>query len=142
MKIVEKFENFARDFEETVLDDDWSRLEAYFAEDATYLNVGSPDPKCEGRKAILDYLKADVSNSDRRFDSRTLIALSPPVTDGNRLTRQWRITYTLKEAPDLVVDGEARYLFEGGLIKALEEEPTATSMQNMEVWMRQHGSKL
>ena len=142
MKIVEKFENFARDFEATLLDDDWTRLEDYFAEDATYQNVGSPDPKCEGRKAILDYLKADVSNTDRRFDSRTLIALSPPVTDGDRLTRRWRMTYTLKGAPDLVVDGEARYLFEGDLIKALEEEPTASSKRNLESWMSQHGSRL
>jgi hypothetical protein len=43
------FESFAAAFESSLLDDDWSRLEKYLAEDATYLNVGGPDPKCIGR---------------------------------------------------------------------------------------------
>ncbi len=140
--ITDRFETFAVDFETTVLDDNWTRLEKYFAEDATYLNVGGPDPKCRDRKAILDYLKADVSNTDRRFDTRTLIALSPPVVDGNHLTRRWRSIYTLKGAPDLVIEGEARYLFDGSLIKELEEEPTATSMRILEAWISQYGGRL
>lgn len=82
--ITDRFERFAADFETTVLDDNWPRLEKYFAEDAIYLNVGGPDPECRGRKAIVDYLKADISNNDRRFDNRTLIALSPPL-EQNRI---------------------------------------------------------
>lgn len=142
MNITDRFESFAVDFETTLLDDDWSRLEKYFAEDATYLNVGGPDPKCRGRKAILDYLKADVSNTDRCFDTRSLIALSPPVVDGNHLTRRWRSIYMLKGVPDLVVEGEARYLFDRGFIKELEEEPTASSMRILAEWMSKYGSKL
>jgi len=142
MNMVEIFEHFALDFEATVVDDDWSRLEKYFAEYASYQNVGSPDAKCIGRKAILDYLKADVANTDRRFDSRTLIPLSPPVTDGNHLARQWQTTYTLKGMPDLVIEGEARYLFEGEMIIAMEEEPTADSIRALQKWMLQYGHRL
>jgi ketosteroid isomerase-like protein len=142
MGIIETFESFAADFEAAVKDDDWSRLEKYFATDATYVNVGGPDPKYEGREAILAFFKADVANTDRRFDSRSLVALTPPTVAGNRLSRRWRCTYTLAGAPDLVVEGEARYLFEGDLIKALEEELTAASMQKVDEWMRNYGEQL
>ena len=142
MTIVDKFESFATDFELTVQDDDWSRLEKYFAKDATYLNAGGPDPKCEGCEAILGYLKNDVSNYDRLFDSRTLVALTLPVTEGNRLSRRWRCIYSLAETPDLVVEGEARYVFEGDLIKEIEEEPTSDSMQRVDEWMQKYGDKL
>ena len=87
-------------------------------------------------------MKADVSNTDRRFDTRTVIALTPPTTEGNRLSRQWRCTYTLAEAPDLVVEGEARYLFEGDLIKEIEEELSPVSMQKLDEWMRNYGDRL
>jgi len=53
MSIIDTFESFAADFEVAIDHDDWSRLEKYLAEDATYLNVGGPDPKFEGREAIL-----------------------------------------------------------------------------------------
>ncbi len=142
MGIIDAFERFAADFERTIEDDDWSRLEKYLAEDATYLNVGGPDPKCAGREAIIAFLKADVSNTDRRFDTRTVIALTPPTAEGSRLSRQWRCTYTLAEVPDLVVEGEARYLFEGDLIKEIEEELTAVSMQKFDEWMRNYGDRL
>lgn len=142
MGIIEIFESFAADFEAAVQDDNWSRLEKYFTKDATYLNVGGPDPKCEGRDAILAFLKEDVSNNDRRFDTRTLIALTPPSAEGDRLSRRWRCTYSLAGAPDLVVEGEARYRFEGDLIKQIEEEATAASMQNVDEWMQKYGDRL
>jgi hypothetical protein len=142
MGIVDTFESFAAAFEAAVVDDNWSRLEKYLAEDATYYNVGGPDPKCEGREAIIAFLKADVSNTDRRFDTRTLIALTPPTAEGNRLSRRWHCTYTLAGVPDLVMEGEARYLFEGDFIKEIEEELTAASAQKMDEWMRKYGDKL
>ncbi len=142
MSIIDRFEAFALEFESAVADDEWSRLEKYLAEDATYLNVGGSDPKSFGRASVLAYLQADVSAVDRRFDHRELTALTPPVAQGNRLSRQWRCTYRLAGAPDLVVEGEARYLFEGDLIKEIEEEPTADSFQRLAEWMEQYGDLL
>jgi ketosteroid isomerase-like protein len=142
MGIIDIFESFAADFEASVQDDDWSRLEKYLAEDATYLNVGGPEPQCNGRAAILAYLKEDVASFDRRFDTRTLVALTPPIADGNRLSRRWRCTYTLAGSPDLVVDGEARYLFADERIKEIEEEPTASSIQKVHEWIQKFGDRL
>ncbi len=142
MKYAEIFQQFAAAFEAAIADDDWSRLAPYLAEDATYLNVGGPDPQSQGRDAVIAFLKADVSNHDRRFDTRTLIALSPPQVRGNRLSRHWRCTYTLSGAPDLVIEGEARYLFEGDLIKEIEQEITPASMSELGEWMRRYGDRL
>ena len=142
MSITDIFESFAADFESTIQDDDWSRLEKYFTDDASYRNIGDPDSVCKGRDAILFYLKKDVSNFDRKFDSRSLIALTPPEVSQNRLSRRWRTTFSLKETPDLIVEGEARYLFEGGLIKAIEEEVTPDSLQRLAEWMQVYEGKL
>ncbi len=142
MSIVDRFNSFATDFEACVADDQWERLEAYFVEDATYLNIGGSDSRVVGRSAILDYFKNDVSNTDRRFDSRKLRAFSEPTVVGNRLSRLWRCTYTLAGAPDLVVEGEARYEFEGELIRSMEEEPTPESMGRYVEWMGKFGSRL
>ena len=142
MSIVDQFNAFAADFESCIADDNWSRLEKYFVEDASYWNVGGPDPKITGRAAIVDYLKDNVANTDRRFASRGLQAITEPAVTGNRLSRRWRVTYTLPGAPDLVVEGEARYEFEGELIRRLEEEATAESMQRYMAWMQEYGSRL
>jgi hypothetical protein len=142
MEIIERFDSFAAAFETAFQDDDWSMLREHFVEDATYLNVGGPDPRVIGRDAIVEFLKQDVANTDRRFDSRTLVAHTAPTVEGDRLSRQWRCTYTLAGTPDLVVEGEARYRFDGDLIQEIEQEPTAASMQNLIGWMNSFGEKL
>ena len=107
MNIKDIFENFAVDFERTVSDDDWSRLVPYLADDATYINVGFQQERLRGREAVLKFLQEDIANSDRRYDSRCLAALTEPIVDGQHLSRRWRSTYTLQGVPDLVVEGEA-----------------------------------
>ncbi len=142
MGTVEQFERFAADFERSVADDAWSRLAGYFTEDATYENLGDPDSRSVGREAVLAYLQRDVSETDRRFDSRTLVGITEPVAEGDRLARRWRITYTLAGTPDLVLEGESRYRFEGDRIASLE---VALDPENTEVlagWMARHGDKL
>lgn len=139
---VDRFKSFAAAFEACVLHDRGKRLEKYFTEDATYWNVGGPDPRISSREAIIDYLRNDVSNNDRRFDSRILEATSEPAVAGNQLSRQWRCSYTLAGAPDLVVEGVARYEFKGGLIRALEEEITPESKEKYAGWMEEFGQRL
>lgn len=142
MEIVERFEQFAEDFEAAVNDGNWQRLKTHLAEDATYENSGYPASKCTGRDAVVAYLKEDVTNTDLRFDSRTHTPLTSPQTSDNRLCRKWRCIYTLAGVPDLVVEGEARYLFEDGLIKAIEEEPTPFSILAIDDWMQKYDQRL
>lgn len=142
INLIDRFNSFAEDFEACVTGDDWQKLGEYFTEDATYWNVNGPDPVVKGRMAIVEYLKADVSNNDRRFDSRNLQALSEPKVVGNTLSRLWRCTYTLAGSPDLVTEGEARYEYSGGLISSLEEQITQTSMERYAEWMDKFGARL
>jgi hypothetical protein len=142
MDNIDIFKHFATAFESAVQDDDWSGLKKYLAKDATYINVGGPDPKSEGRDEVISFLKKDVANTDKRFDTRTLMAITEPRVEGNRLSRRWRCIYTLAGAPDLVVEGEARYQFENDLITEIEEEVTSDSTRNIGVWMEKYGSKL
>lgn len=142
MNLIGTFEAFAAAFESAIKDDNWSRLEKYLAADATYLNVGGPDPISAGRDAVINYLKNDVANHDRKFDTRTLVPITSPRVKGNRMSRQWRCTYALGGAPDLVLEGEARYVFENGLIKEIEEEISTQAMRRLEEWMREYGDRL
>ena len=142
MSLVELFNSFAADFEACIVDDQWKRLGKYFSEDATYWNVGGPGQKIRGNLAIIESMKSDVSNFDRRFDARRLEAVTEPTVVGNRLSRKWRCTYKLAGAPDLVVEGEARYLFAGSLICSLEEEITPGAVERYAEWMKTFGSRL
>ncbi len=142
MSIVDQFHAFAAAFEACVADDRWERLERFFAEDATYDNVGAGEAPIEGRSAIVDYFRRDVTGTDLRFDSRTLEAVTEPRITGNRLSRHWRCTYTLAGAPDLIVDGEARYEFDGQLIRSLEQRLTPQSLQRYGSWMNEYGKRL
>jgi len=142
MEYANIFNHFAADFERCIADDNWSRLARYLTEDATYRNVGGPEGLISGRKAILDFFKKDVSESDSLFDTRELVGLTEPTVSDDCLSRKWRTTYTLPGAPDLVVDGEARYWFAGDLIRATEQELSTDSASAYATWMREHGDKL
>ena len=68
---VQVFADYAAAFEETFADDDWSRLEQYFAEDARYEISGGPfATTIDGRDAILKGLKKSLDGFDRKFDNR------------------------------------------------------------------------
>ncbi|MCG7979280.1 MAG: hypothetical protein N0E58_14260 [Candidatus Thiodiazotropha endolucinida] len=142
MNLIDRFNSFAADFEACIVDDRWDRLEKHFAENATYWNVGGSDPKIKGRHSIIKFLKNDVSNNDRKFDSRRLQAITEPIVVGDKLSRNWRCTYKLSGAPDLVVEGEARYIFEGELIQSMEEEITPAAMERYLAWMDNYASRL
>ena len=142
MDITERFEHFASDFESSLKDDNWDRLKKHLRTDATYLNVGGSDPKSVGRDEITAFLKKDVDSVDRRFNSRTLVGLTKPLVKGNRLSRRWRCTYRLSGVPDLIVEGEARYRFEGDQIKSIEQELTKESGQTLLNWMNDYGKYL
>ena len=129
-------------FEAAVDHDKWYELGRFLADDASYLNVGGPDPKVTGRDAVINYLQQDVANSDKRYDSRTLAALTEPACNGDRLSRRWRCTYTLADTPDLVIEGEARYRFRNGLIIEIEEAVTRESMQALDAWMARYSDRL
>jgi len=71
MTNLECFGAYAADFEQTYKDDDWSRLDRYFAPDATYQVKGDPfTTNLKGREAIFKGIKKSLDGFDRRFVTR------------------------------------------------------------------------
>lgn len=119
VNLIARFAAYAEDFERSYADDDWSRLEQYFTEDATY-STPANGVRVPGRRNLLAVLRAAVSGFDRRCDSRTLVTTRGPREEGDQVSREWQATFTLAGAPDITVAGSERAVFRGDRILLLE----------------------
>jgi hypothetical protein len=137
MGIADRYLAYADAFEETYADDDWSRIEPYFADGAVY--EGEPDAK--GRAAVLAKLKGGIDGFDRRMDSRT-VEFEKPTVEGNTLVVRWKGIYTKKGRPDLVLSGTETAIFEGDRIARLRDTFDPAAQKAMGEWMAAHGSSL
>ena len=137
MSIEERYQAYAEAFEESYEDNDWSRIEQYFTEDAIY----EGEPNAVGRDAVLAKLQSGVDAFDRRMDSRTPDFQTPSV-EANTLTMKWTVTYTKAGAPDLSISGVEEAIFEGDRIKLLRDTFDPEAQKRMGEWMAEHGAKL
>jgi len=137
MSIAERYQAYADAFEQSYVDDDWSRIEPYFTADAIY--EGSPD--ANGRAAVLAKLKGAVDSFDRRMDSRTP-DFQPPTVDGDTLTMKWSVTYTKSGCPDLVLSGTETAVFDGDRIALLRDDFDPGVQAAIGAWMAEHGAAL
>ena len=65
MSIADRYQAYAEAFEETYEDDDWTRIEPFFTEDAVY--EAAPEEDARGRAAVLAKLKGGVDAFDRNM---------------------------------------------------------------------------
>jgi hypothetical protein len=138
MGIQERFKAYADAFEESYEDDDWSRIEPYFTEDAVY--EGSPED-ASGREAVIAKLRGGVDSFDRRMDSRTPDFQTPEVS-GDTLSMRWTVSYSKAGAPDLVISGVETAVFEGDRIARLRDDFDPEAQKRMEEWMAAHAASL
>jgi ketosteroid isomerase-like protein len=138
MSIADRYQAYAEAFEESLRDDDWSRIEEYFTEDAVY-EPGEQDAR--GRAAVLERLKGGVDGFDRRMDTRTPDFQTPTV-EGDTLTMNWTVSYTKAGCPDLVIAGVETAIFEGDRIRLLRDAFDPEAQKRLGEWMAAHGSKL
>jgi hypothetical protein len=138
MSILDRYQAYADAFELSFEDDDWSRIEPFFTEDAVY---DGGDVEARGRDQLLAKLKGGVDGFDRNMDSRTPDFQTPEV-DGNTLTMKWTVTYTKAGAPDLVISGVETAVFEGDRIALLRDDFDPEAEKTMGQWMAAHGAKL
>ncbi len=142
MNLPGLFEEYAAMFERTFDDDNWQRLETYFHPQAVYETHGFEDTRFEGRQALLNALQSNVSNFDRKCDSRKLRTVEGPVVEGNTLTRTWACEFTLQGAEDLLLEGRETVTYDGGKIRHLLEEILPASAQRLAIWLEAHATKL
>ncbi|MCP5056187.1 MAG: nuclear transport factor 2 family protein [bacterium] len=138
MSILDRYQAYADAFEQSYEDDDWSRIEGYFTEDAVY--EGEP-ADARGRDAVIAKLKGGVAAFDRNMDSRSPDFQTPTV-DGDTLTMKWAVTYTKAGKPDLVISGIETAVFEGDRIKLLRDDFDPEAQKGMGEWMAAHGASL
>jgi hypothetical protein len=137
MSILDRFRAYAEAFEESFVDDDWSRIEPFFTEDAVY----EGDPDARGREAVLAKLRGGIDSFDRKMDRRIPDFL-PPTVEGDRLVMKWTVTYEKAGAPDLVLSGVETADFEGDRIARLRDDFDPEAQKAIGEWMTQNGAKL
>src|SRR5262245_38231374 len=107
MPIMERFLAYAQDFEQTYVDDDWSRLTRYLKPDAVYEGAGSMPAKLTGPAAIFRGMKRSLDNFDRKFAARRPEVTAPPTVEGDTFIVEWLVTYERPGAPPLPLRGRS-----------------------------------
>ncbi len=143
MSPLESFIAYANAFEETFIDDDWSRLERYFAEDAIYEVVGGAMAcRIQGRPAIFAGLKKSLDGFDRRVDGRVVQVTSEPKVAEDSVSLQWSVTYSKEGAPDYVLEGSSRARYVDGLIVELVDSYGPEADETARGWMSKYAPEL
>ena len=137
MTLLERYQAYADDFERTFVDDDWSRLEQYFTEDAAYVTTAN-GLRVDGRATVLAVLQASVSSFDRRCSTRSLVSTEGPHQQGNEVHREWAATYTLDGAPLIQISGSERAVFQGDRIRLLEVTMTPETLSRLMSYAATH----
>jgi hypothetical protein len=146
-KSVQVFMDYAAAFEETYVDDDWSRLIPFFHEDARYEVRGGPMAcEIEGREAIFKGLKKSIDGLDRRFDERVIeISDGPHVTavpEGEEVSIGWLVTYRRGESPNIGIPGRSVFTVADGRIAAMRDEYDDAALAPLGAWLQQYGADL
>ena len=141
------FTDYAAAFEQTYIDDDWSRLAQYFPEEASYEVRGGP-LACEitGREAIFAGLRKSINGLDRRCSDRRLDLIDSPSVvatgDGHEVSVGWRVTYQYKDAPEMVLPGRSVFNIANGVIVAMRDEYNEAELGDVGIWLQEYGEGL
>ena len=140
MSALETFMAYAKDFEETYEDDNWARLEKYFAGDVVY-RVQSTIMPCElkGTQAIFAGMQKSLNGFDRRFASRSIQVHDDMQVTATRVELGWTVTYTLEGQPNLDLVGRSCVTVEGGLITELQDSYSAADEAVVASWATKTG---
>ena len=119
MSNLPRFATYAADFEKTLLDDNWARLEPFFAESASYLPGDGTEAK--GRAAAIQALKDSVEALERRCETRELIGEPGISEQGATVTLTYSIRYGKAGVPDFVLNGVETIDYVDGQIVRMED---------------------
>jgi limonene-1,2-epoxide hydrolase len=121
---IQHFMAYAAAFEQTFVDDDWSRLERFFTDDASYRVSGLPtmEANLQGRDAIFKGIKKSLDGFDRRMASRKIVPTAMPAeaSDGT-VTFSGYVTYTRAGSPPIDLHATIVARFVDGRIAAMHD---------------------
>jgi len=144
---VQLFMDYSSAFEETYLDDDWSRLTPFFKQDARYEVRGGPMAfEIQGREAILKGLKRSIDGFDRRCDERALEITGGPhvraVPGGQEVSIEWLVNYRRGESPVVCLRGRTAITVADGRITAMRDEHDDDAQAQVAAWLQRYGVDL
>lgn len=143
MTNLDRFFEYATEFEKTFDDDDWSRLERFFHPDATYEVRGSSFAcRLKGRAAILKGIRKSLDGFDRRCDTRELGLTDPPKETDGKVSVGWKGTYRYGDAPPVTLRGRSEARYEQGVIVELSDAYEPEAAAEVDAWMKKHGAGL
>jgi len=126
---------YAGDFEKTYKDDDWKRLERYFAADAVYEVRGlGLDCRLQGPQAIFAGIKKSLDHFDRTFATREIAVTSGPEVDGDAMRVGWTVTYGRETVEPLPLRGRTEVRFRDGKIAYLGDSYDASMEKDAAEW--------
>lgn len=143
MPTLESFLRYAADFEQTLADDDWTRLECHFADDAVYRVEGAGfDCQLEGPQAIFAGMKRSLDGFDRAFAAREIALRGEPEVEGDELRAEWTVTYHGEGWPDFVLRGRSFARLRDGRIALLVDSYDENVASEFADWSRETGVRL
>ena len=119
MSNLPTFGAYAAAFEESLLDDDWGRLERFFSSDAVYLP--GDGTQAIGRDAVLQAFQDSVNDLERKCDGREALSQPEVSESGDTVTFKFKARYRKKGLPDLILSGYETAQFSDGLIRKMED---------------------
>lgn len=143
MSTIERLLGYVQAFEDTYVDDDWSRLEPFFAPDAVYRVVGSGRFDCElkGRDAIFTGIRKCLDGFDRHCERR-LEAVGRPVVEGDTVRLRGIAYYRRGASPEFPLELEEEIVFEDGRIARLTDHYPPDFAERMDAWLARWGGDL
>ena len=134
---------YAADFETTLVDDDWSRLRQYFADDAVYeVKAQSFGCTLTGPDAIFKGIKKSLDGFDRKFDGRSVNVTSGPAMDGDTMRMSWEVTYRKAGKTPYLLRGATGVRYGEGKIVWLGDTYGPEVDAEARAWMQQNGITL
>ncbi len=140
--ILQQFMAYAGDFERTFADDDWSRLQPYFAPDAVYEVAGSFGCRLTGPTAIFAGIKKSLDGFDRKFAKRDIEVTSGPEILADEMRMGWTVVYTTEGLPPFVLRGRSIVRYADGRIVHLADSFDPGVEGDLSAWQRTTGVAL
>ncbi len=144
MNLVQKFESYMQDFEQTWHDGDWTRVRRHLTDDFVHERDVRPlSWFCdEGADAALRRWRQEIECFDKQFDGRIFVPKARPRGDGSRVYLDWVCLFMLDGVPALIDEGTEVADFREGRMARLRGEYHPDAIDRMQRWTRQYGDRL
>jgi len=134
--LLQRFAEYAQAFEKTYVDDDWTRIEPYFAPDAVYRVVGSTSWDCDvrGRAQIVAAIRKFVDEFDRKC-TRTVRRAGAPLEGVDAVRIPAVAAFTRGNSDELTLHIELIAQYRDGLIIRLSDVFAPESEARLRTWI-------